>query len=150
MNLESQFNMKAKKVKINTIIDEEVFQITFTNSSLHIWKDSKVVLYDNRYIFVNTVDCFEGTLSKVEEDKTAEPFVKNLIYKNKITKLSAYPPGYLTDYAILINFDDLEWISLVDPVIINNIPAKLDRDKMINEKWDRKLKEYKPWEIISK
>ena len=87
MNLESQFNMKAKKVKINTIIDEEVFQITFTNSSLHIWKDSKVVLYDNRYVFVNTVDCFEGTLSKVEEDKTAEPFVKNLIYKNKITKL---------------------------------------------------------------
>ena len=86
LNLESNVNMRAKKAKVNAVIDDEVFQITFNNVAFHVDKNSKVVLHDEKYVFINTVDWFTGTLSKSEEDKVAEPFVKGLIKSNKITK----------------------------------------------------------------
>lgn len=142
-------NFKVKTAKLNTEVEGEVRQITFKDLSFRVGNDTQVVLYDDKYVFINTFDEFLGTLDKGEESKETEPFLPKLIEENEVSSLSsAYPPGFITDYSILFHIDDLEWVSINDALIINNVEDSGLMSKLINDGTERSRAKFERWEIL--
>lgn len=144
-------NFRVKTAKLNTDVEGDIKQVTFKNLSFRVGNDTQVVLYDDKYVFINTFDEFLGTLAKEEESKEIEPFLPKLIEENEVSSLSsAYPPGFITDYSILFHIDDLEWVSVNDALIINNVEDSDLMNKLINDGTERSRAKFESWDILPK
>lgn len=142
-------NFRIKKAKLNAVVDDEVKQVTFHDLHVKTGREAPVILHNNEYVFLNSVELFKGTLNKFEESKTVEPFLKELIETYEVSSLGAYPPGTMTDYSLLFKLEDLEWVSINDALIINSVNDKLKKQEMIHERSHRKLQEYEEYEILT-
>jgi hypothetical protein len=141
-------NFKVSRIKLNVIIDEHVKQVSFKDVSFNVNKETDVILHDQKYIFINSIDQFTGTLVKDEESKEVEPFLQKLIEGNKPSSSSAYPLGELVDYTILFDIKDLKSVILNDALIINNVKDADKKSNLINERAQKTLDSFEFWDIL--
>lgn len=133
------------------IVEDQVRQVSFTNVSFNIGKETLVILEEEKYVYVNVVDQFSGELVKTEENKEVEPFLREIIDEYQPSGVfSPYPPDTITNYSILFKLEDLQKVVIVDPLIINNIDDKEILKELLNERASISLKNYEPWDILPK
>jgi hypothetical protein len=140
-------NFKVSRIKLNVIMDDQVRQVSFKDASFNVNKETDVILHDQKYIFINAIDQFTGTLVKDEESKEVEPFLQKLIEDNKPYS-SAYPLGELVDYTILFDIKDLNSVILNDALIINNVKDAYKKSDLINERAQKTLDTFSFWDIL--
>jgi len=149
-NLDYQFGLR--KCKLNIIDEEgEVKQVTFINVKIRVTNSVSVIVKDNKYLYINTVDGFSGVLSKDEESKEIEPFLKEMIEDNQMSEVfSAYPPGTMADYSALFELEDMQEVTFIDGLFINNVDDEAIKKELINERGEINLRDFEPWDILPK
>mmetsp|Transcript_811 Transcript_811/g.683 ORF Transcript_811/g.683 Transcript_811/m.683 type:complete len:408 (-) Transcript_811:27-1250(-) len=151
INKEAINTIKVKSAKLNILNEGVVRQITFSDVGFNIGKDTSVIVHDSKYVFINAVEQFTGELSKKEEDKEAESFLKDLIEEYEPSgAFSAYAPGDIENYSILLELEDLKEVTLYDPLIVNNVDNKEVLKDLLNEGVKKLLRGYEPWDILPK
>lgn len=142
-----EHNFHIRKAKLWTIVDDIVFQVWFTDIKLKASHTSVIKVWEDKYVFIKDFDTFSGQLV-VEESKNVEPFLKDLITNASKGSESPYPPGYLKEYSILWELDDIEQVTFTDALIINNITDKQLKEEIINERSDKTLKSMRKWDVL--
>ena len=125
--------------------------MTITNWSFNIHKETSVILHEDKYVFINSVDLFSGEVFKGEESKEVEPFLKTLIEENEPSSLfSAYLPEQVEYYTIIFELEDLEKLTISDLLISKNVDDKEVLQNLLNEGYERYLRDVETWEILQK
>ena len=161
-------NFTFKKGIIVRVFNGITYRFAFENIYWNINNQSKIIYLENKdkqnsksktkddYIFLTSVDEFQGVISKKETNMELLPDLEPIL-KNKSKWFTKLNLPLINDQNVenslstflLVKLDDIEHITLDDPQILVNW-GKREIDEIINPGVQFRLEEYPKYDFINK